>query len=81
MSEGTLKGHLVQLPCSEQGNLKLDQDAQSPLQPDLQCLQGREPKHKQGKIFLMGMRLFSIAVMEVETAVLGKIHKTLMLVL
>ena len=38
--EGTLKGHLVQLPCTEQGHLQLDQVAQSPIQPDLECLQG-----------------------------------------
>ena len=28
--EGTLKGHLVQLPCIEQGYLQLDEVAQSP---------------------------------------------------
>ena len=38
--EGTLKGHLVQLPCNEQGHLQLEQVAQSPVQPDLECLQG-----------------------------------------
>ena len=38
--EGTFKGHLVQLPCSDQGHLQLDQVAQSPIQPDLECLQG-----------------------------------------
>ena len=27
--EGTLKGHLVQIPCNEQGHLQLDQGAQS----------------------------------------------------
>ena len=37
--EGTLKGHPVQLPCSEQGHLQLDQVVQSSIQPDLQCLQ------------------------------------------
>jgi len=35
--EGTLKGHLVQLPCNEQG--QLDQAAQSPIQPELECPQ------------------------------------------
>ena len=35
--EGTLKGHLVQLPCNEQEHLQLDQGAQSPVQPDLEC--------------------------------------------
>ena len=30
--EGTFKGHLVQLPCNEQGHAQLDQVAQSPVQ-------------------------------------------------
>jgi len=30
--KGTFKGHLVQLTCSEQGQLQLDQVAQSPIQ-------------------------------------------------
>lgn len=37
--EGTLKDHLVQLACNEQGQLQLDQVVQSPLQPDYECLQ------------------------------------------
>jgi len=37
--EGNFKGHLVQLLCSEQGHLQLDQVAQSSVQPDLECLQ------------------------------------------
>jgi len=37
--EGTFKGHLVQCPCNEQGGLQLDQIAQSPVQPDLECFQ------------------------------------------
>ena len=37
-SEGTLKGHLVQLPRNEQGHLQLHQVAQSPIQPDLEYL-------------------------------------------
>ena len=32
----TFKGHLLQLPCNEQGHLQLDQVAQSPMQPDLE---------------------------------------------
>ena len=36
--EGTPKGHLVQLPCNEQGHLQLHQVAQNPVQPDLVCL-------------------------------------------
>ena len=39
--EGTLKGHLGQLPCNEQGHLQLDQVSQSLVQPDLECLQGQ----------------------------------------
>jgi len=38
--EGTFKGHLVQLPCNEQGYLQIDQIAQSLIQPDLECLEG-----------------------------------------
>ncbi|KAK4822001.1 hypothetical protein QYF61_006615, partial [Mycteria americana] len=38
--DGTFKGHLVQPPCNEQGHLQLDQVAQSPVQPDLECFQG-----------------------------------------
>jgi len=37
----TLKGHLVQLPCNEQGYLHLNHRAQSLVQPDLECLLGR----------------------------------------
>jgi len=43
--EGTFKGHLVQLPCREQGHLQLDQVAQSPVQPGLECLQGWGTQH------------------------------------
>jgi len=38
--EGTFRGHLVQLPCSEQEHLQLDQVAQSPVKLDLECFQG-----------------------------------------
>ena len=37
--EGTFKGPLVQPPGSEQGHLQLDQVAQSPVQPALECFQ------------------------------------------
>jgi len=30
--EGNLTGHLIQVPCTEQGHLQLDQVAQSPAQ-------------------------------------------------
>ena len=39
--EGTLNGHLLHLPCNEQGHLQLHQVAQNPIQPDLEYLQGR----------------------------------------
>jgi len=39
--EGTPKGHQLQLSCNEQGHLQLHQVAQSSIQPDLECLQGR----------------------------------------
>jgi len=38
--EGALKGHLVQLPCNEHGHPQLDQVAQSPINPGLECPQG-----------------------------------------
>jgi len=43
--EGILKGHLLQLPCNEQGHLQLDKIAQSPIQPDLECLQRQAIHH------------------------------------
>ena len=39
--EGTLEDRLVPLPSNDQGHPQLDQVAQSPIQPDLQCLQGQ----------------------------------------
>jgi len=36
--KGSLKGQLVQLPCSEKGHLQLSQVAHSPVQSDLECL-------------------------------------------
>ena len=38
--EGTLEGPSSPNPCNEQGHLQLHQVAQSPVQPDLECLQG-----------------------------------------
>jgi len=46
--EGTLKGCLVQLPCTEQGHLQLHQVAQSPVQLDLGRLQGWGIHHFSG---------------------------------
>ena len=38
--ERTLKGHLVQLPCNEQGHLQLSQLLRAPIQTELECLPG-----------------------------------------
>ena len=46
--EGTFKGHLVQLPCNEQGHPQLDQIAQSLVQPGLESLQGWGTHHTSG---------------------------------
>jgi len=37
------KGYLIQLLCSEWGHLQLEQVAQGPIQPDLDCLQEHLP--------------------------------------
>ena len=47
--EGTLRGRLAQLPCNEQGHPQLDQGAQSPVWPDLECLQGWGIHHLSGQ--------------------------------
>jgi len=47
--EGTFKGHLVQPPCNKQEHLPLDQVAQSPIQPDLECFQGWSIYHLSGQ--------------------------------
>ena len=47
--EGTLKGHLGQLPCNEQGHLQLDQVDQSPVQLDSECLQEKGIHHLSGQ--------------------------------
>lgn len=41
--EGALKGYPVQLPCSDWGQLQVDQVAQSAILLDLECLQGQGP--------------------------------------
>lgn len=43
--KGTLEGYLVQFPCSEQGYLQLDKIARSPVQPDLEFIQGWDIYH------------------------------------
>ena len=47
--EGAFKGHLVQLPCNEQGHALLDQVAQGLTQPRLESLQGWGIHHPSGK--------------------------------
>ena len=47
--EGIFKGHLVQHPGSKQGHVQLDQSAQSPVQPDFECLQGWGIDHLSGQ--------------------------------
>jgi len=47
--ERTFKDLLVQPPCSDQGHLQLDQAAQSPVQPSLECFQGRGIDHLCGQ--------------------------------
>ena len=51
--EGTLKDHPVQLPCRDLGHPQLDCVAQSPLQPDLGCLQGWGTHHLSGQPVLV----------------------------
>jgi len=38
--KGTFNGQLVQPAFNERGHLQLDEGAQSPIQPDLDCLWG-----------------------------------------
>jgi len=47
--EGTFRGCLAQPPCSEQGHLQLDQVAQSPVQPGLECFQGWDLHYFSGQ--------------------------------
>ena len=47
--EGTLKVHPVQLPINEQGHPQLDQVILSPIQPDLEYLQGQGIHHISGQ--------------------------------
>jgi len=47
--QGTFQGHLVQPPCNKQGHLLLDQAAQSPIQPNLECFQGWGIHHLSGQ--------------------------------
>jgi len=51
--EGTFKGHLAPIPCSEQGHLQPDQVAQSPIQPGLECFQGGDTYHFSGQPVLV----------------------------
>jgi len=47
--EGTFDSHLVQPPCNKQRHLQLDQVAQGPIQPDLECFQGWDIDHLSGQ--------------------------------
>jgi len=47
--KGPLKVNWFQTTCNEQGHLALDQVAQSPIQPDLECFQGWGIYHLSGK--------------------------------
>jgi len=49
MLEKTIRNHLAQTPFSEQGYLQLDQVAQSPVQPGLECFQGWGIHHLSGQ--------------------------------
>jgi len=46
---GTFEGHLAQPRSRDQGRLQLDQVAQSPIQPDLECFQGWGIDHLFGQ--------------------------------
>ena len=43
--EGTFKGHLVQLPCNEQGQPQSDHITQGLIQPHFESLQWRGINH------------------------------------
>jgi len=43
--EGSIKDHLVQLPCNKQGHAQLNQVAQGLIQPRLESLGGRGVNH------------------------------------
>jgi len=65
--EGTLKGCLVQLPCTEQGRPQLHQCSE-PIQPDLGCLQG------------WGTTTFLVSLCHCLTALTVKKNKNLSLI-
>ena len=45
--EGTFKGHLVQVPCNEQGHAQLHQVTH--IQPHRESLQGQDINHTSGQ--------------------------------
>jgi len=47
--EGIFEGHLVQPTCEDQGHLQLDQVAQSPIQPNLECSRVWGTDHLSGQ--------------------------------
>lgn len=54
---GTFKGHPVQPTCSEQQLLPPNQAAQSPIQPDLECSQGRGIHSSLGNLLQCSTKL------------------------
>ena len=60
--EGAFKGHLVQPSCTEEGHLQLDQVAQSPIQTDLECLQGRDTHHLSGNL----LQSFTVHIIKIN---------------
>ena len=63
--EKTLKVHLIQLPCKEQRCLQLQQVAQCPVQPDLECLQGGGSTSSLGNLCQCLTTLFLICLLPV----------------
>ena len=49
-SKGTFKDHLVQPLCHGRGHFSLNQVAQSPIQPDLECFQKQGIYHLSGQL-------------------------------
>jgi len=49
LDSGTYRGHLAELACNEQGHFQLDQAAETPVQPDLECFQGWGIYHLSGQ--------------------------------
>jgi len=63
---GTFKIIWFQPPCYRQGHLPLDEVAQSPIQPGLECLQGGASTTLLGMVYLR-LSLFRIIILAHET--------------